>query len=134
MTKRRKAASLPAPTFEDKLALVQSVMDQCVDPSLLKGSPRCLSDTVYPPLIRWSFGHRSHGAYREGAQYYLSIEATYDSLSPCKPNKHTKGWGYLGAITREDIVNALFHTLSWDGSSYYLSNGGKWCKRQILYG
>ena len=117
--------------MEAKATLIKSVMSLYLSPSLLTKRSG-YNDSR--PMVNWTFG-LEHFDETDDA-YRLEIHACFEDPSSAYHDEmrtSVRRWHQLGSVTKEEIANALFYALTWDGSPYYF-NGKQWHRKAYIYG
>lgn len=129
--KRKPPASIITdlpPSMEDTIVLIKSTIDSYLDDKLLKGTYYTGEKQGVTRAILWSFGVETpKSASTTSMEYVLTITARHGAFGEVDRTKR-RGWWSTRYITKEEITNALFSALSFDGSPYCF-DGVKWSKR-----
>ena len=125
MSKPRKAR-IAAPTIEQKIELIKSVMLRYVHPSLREKREW---GSVKGASLQWSFGLYSTDQSTE--QYALVIRVRHGAFAENEQVTERR-WYQLASVEEHEIVNALFAALTWAHSPYRFN--GEWKKAMEIAG
>lgn len=126
--KRRRPKPAPVPpAMETTIALIEDVMGQYVDNVLLCKRDQSMG-TKAVASVSWSFSWTSVNLLQ------LSLCVRSGAFGEIE-HVTTREWHSIGSITRDQITNALFASLTFAWSPYWFDVTGKqWHKHEEIAG
>ncbi len=130
---RKPAAVCSTPTepaFGAVTELIRSTIEGHCSESLLRRSIVPSTSVVRQSGVSWSFGLTNTDQLND--RYMLIVTVRYGPFGE-QTKVTSRGWWRLSSVTLNEVTNALFASLTFEGSPFYYHEG-KWYKKMEIAG